>query len=77
MIELCWGWHAGVKASHREFLTPDGTTRRVKAGFDALGENNTDDCHSHGTHVAAIIGGKRWHAAVLLPQASVGTHLAL
>ncbi|HJQ35805.1 MAG TPA: PKD domain-containing protein [Thermoanaerobaculia bacterium] len=54
----------GVRGSHQEFRR--GSTSRVTAGFDARpdgdpgrtsspGANN--DCHGHGTHVAAIIGG--------------------
>ena len=30
---------------------------RVVAGFSAFGDNNSEDCFGHGTHVAGIVGG--------------------
>ena len=30
---------------------------RALAGFSALGDNNTDDCYGHGSHVAGTVGG--------------------
>lgn len=64
----------GIRASHEEFRAyggaPAGTPvpspsggSRVLPGFDAVGTGSTDDCHGHGTHVAAIAGGLTYGVA--------------
>jgi len=46
----------GIRKTHAEFQ--QGGHSRTGVGFDAVTLGGTaDDCHSHGTHVAAIIGG--------------------
>lgn len=43
---------SGIRASHVEF------GGRVLAGYDGVGDGlGTADCHGHGTHVAATLGG--------------------
>jgi subtilisin family serine protease len=55
----------GVMASNPEF---DG---RILTGFDALGQNmQGQDCHGHGTHVAATAAGTKFgvaKAATIVP----------
>jgi subtilisin family serine protease len=52
----------GIWSTHHEFrhVQVDGAhvsaQSRVAAGFSAFG-SSTQDCHGHGTHVAAVIGG--------------------
>ena len=50
---------SGINYSHEEF---EG--RAFYAGFDQVpGENesrNGSDCQGHGTHVASLIGRKKW-----------------
>jgi subtilisin family serine protease len=49
----------GVRASHQDFLTQDGTRSRVLPGFNAVGDNlGTADCNGHGTHCAGIAAGR-------------------
>lgn len=47
----------GVRATHADLVG------RVAAGFDALGSGSTEDCHGHGTHVAATAAGSRFGVA--------------
>jgi subtilisin family serine protease len=49
----------GIMTSHQEFVDPDGYVR-AKVGYDARPQDgqNGQDCHGHGTHVAATAGGK-------------------
>lgn len=43
----------GVPASHAEF------GGRVQAGYAAIADGNgTNDCHGHGSHVAATAAGR-------------------
>lgn len=50
----------GIRSTHAEFLDAERNTSRVAGGFDAVSaSNSTEDCHGHGTHVAAIVGGER------------------
>jgi subtilisin family serine protease len=41
----------GIQTSHEQFAG------RVLAGFSAFNDNNWQDCHGHGTHVAGTVGG--------------------
>lgn len=48
---------SGIRTSHSEF---SGDSPRAFAAFDAVTPGgDAQDCHSHGTHVAAIVGGER------------------
>jgi aqualysin 1 len=48
----------GIRSTHTEFQG------RVVAAFDAINDGqNTYDCHGHGTHVAATIGGATYGVA--------------
>ncbi|WP_238007065.1 S8 family peptidase [Dactylosporangium sp. AC04546] len=42
---------SGIRFSHTEF------GGRARSGFDAIDGGAAADCHSHGTHVAGILGG--------------------
>ncbi|KAI8473237.1 MAG: peptidase S8/S53 domain-containing protein [Monoraphidium minutum] len=65
----------GIRSTHREFAFPQpdgspappqpgGPATRVGAGFDAVYDSDkTEDCHGHGSHVAAIIGGLTYGVA--------------
>ncbi|GAQ88137.1 Subtilisin-related protease with thrombospondin repeats [Klebsormidium nitens] len=49
----------GVRASHQDFLTMDGSRSRVLTGFNAVGDGQgTGDCNGHGTHCAGIVAGR-------------------
>jgi PKD repeat protein len=59
----------GIRATHRELLDANGAMR-VTGGANAESAPvvpgtpaNTDDCNGHGTHVAAIIGGRTYGIA--------------
>lgn len=41
----------GILSGHEQFAG------RVLPGFSALGDNVTEDCNGHGTHVAGTVGG--------------------
>ena len=47
----------GILAKHEEFGS------RVSDGFSAFHDDVTEDCHGHGTHVAATVGGKNFGVA--------------
>lgn len=50
----------GVRATHVDF----GGRVDVAAGFTAVDDGNgTNDCHGHGTHVAAVAGGTAYGVA--------------
>lgn len=42
----------GIRSAHQDL------GGRVAAGFDAVGQNTTEDCQGHGTHVAGTVGGR-------------------
>ncbi|MCE9672811.1 S8 family serine peptidase [Myxococcus stipitatus] len=48
----------GIRSTHSEFAG------RMGAGFDGLEPGGAaEDCHGHGTHVAATLGGTTWGVA--------------
>ncbi|KAK9816225.1 hypothetical protein WJX74_004951 [Apatococcus lobatus] len=53
----------GIRKDHVEFQYSAADQKaglsgsRARAGFSALGDNNTDDCYGHGSHVAGTVGG--------------------
>ncbi|MEU4219086.1 S8 family peptidase [Actinoplanes sp. NPDC026623] len=48
----------GIRISHREF------GGRASYGYDFVGnDTSAGDCHGHGTHVAATLGGSRYGVA--------------
>lgn len=39
-------------------MDPDTGSTRAMHAFDAVyGTNSSEDCHGHGSHVAAVVGG--------------------
>src|SRR5918911_856428 len=54
---------SGIKMTHQEFRNADGTSRAT-LGKDVLTDGqNGNDCNSHGTHVASLIGGNTFGVA--------------
>lgn len=50
----------GIRTTHEEFIDPVTQQTRAFHGFDALyNSNSSEDCHGHGSHVAAIVGGEQ------------------
>ncbi len=47
---------SGIRSDHTDLAS------RVLAGYDAIG-GGTEDCHGHGTHVAALLGGTTYGVA--------------
>lgn len=47
----------GVRSSHQELAG------RVEPGYSALGDNSSEDCNGHGTHVAGTVAGSTWGVA--------------
>lgn len=48
----------GIRTTHNEFVDPVTGRPRAMHAFDAVyGTNSSEDCHGHGTHVAAVVGG--------------------
>ncbi|KAK9865466.1 hypothetical protein WJX84_003473 [Apatococcus fuscideae] len=53
----------GIRKDHVEFQYSAANQAagfsgsRALSGFSALGDNNTDDCYGHGSHVSATVGG--------------------
>ena len=60
----------GVRAAHADF------GGRVRAGYSAIADGNgTNDCHGHGTHVAATAAGAKYgiaKAASVVPVRVLG-----
>lgn len=52
----------GIRFSHKEFLSLDGTRTRAIRGW-AFDGSDGSDCHGHGTHTAATIGGLSYGVA--------------
>lgn len=48
---------SGVRLTHEDF------GGRAVSGFDAVDGGVADDCHGHGTHVAATLGGETYGVA--------------
>eukprot|EP00192_Tetraselmis_astigmatica_P001340 CAMPEP_0117696850 /NCGR_PEP_ID=MMETSP0804-20121206/28894_1 /TAXON_ID=1074897 /ORGANISM="Tetraselmis astigmatica, Strain CCMP880" /LENGTH=2321 /DNA_ID=CAMNT_0005511019 /DNA_START=558 /DNA_END=7525 /DNA_ORIENTATION=- len=48
----------GIRASHNQFQHQDGTPgSRVHNTYSGFDDNDSNDCHGHGTHVAATVAG--------------------
>ncbi|KAK9835176.1 hypothetical protein WJX81_003674 [Elliptochloris bilobata] len=57
------GKREGIRKDHVEFQYSAANQAaghkgtRALSGFSSFGDNNTDDCYGHGTHVSGIVGG--------------------
>jgi subtilisin family serine protease len=50
----------GIRTSHEQFYDPSTQRSRALQGFDAVDNGGTsEDCHGHGSHVAAVVGGEQ------------------
>jgi hypothetical protein len=48
----------GIRTSHEQFYDPVTKRSRALQGFDAVDNGGgSEDCHGHGSHVAAVVGG--------------------
>jgi len=48
----------GIQENHNQFKYSDGRPgTRVRSTYSGFGDENSTDCHGHGTHVAATLGG--------------------
>jgi subtilisin family serine protease len=52
-----YGIDTGIRTTHVDF------GGRAVSGFDAIDGGTADDCHGHGTHTAATIGGTTYGVA--------------
>lgn len=54
----------GIRTTHEEFIDPVTERTRAMHGYDAVYKtNSSEDCHGHGSHVAAVVGGECWQQA--------------
>lgn len=54
----------GIRTTHEEFWDEAAQRSRAVHGFDAVyGTNSSEDCHGHGSHVAAVVGGNTFGVA--------------
>lgn len=48
----------GIRTTHEQFYDPVAKRSRAQHGFDAVSNSgSSEDCHGHGSHVAAVVGG--------------------
>lgn len=48
----------GIRATHEAFMDKDTNMSRVQTSWSAYGEDDLEDVHGHGTHVAGILAGE-------------------
>lgn len=54
----------GIRTTHEQFYDPVAKRSRAQHGFDAVSNSgSSEDCHGHGSHVAAVVGGKTYGVA--------------